>query len=93
MTEIVSYITPILAMAFGIITALRAHRPLRTRWFAFAMICASIAAVLVLVHQQPSQLSLRIVLGAAAVICGISGGVQVERSRLAMRHESHASSS
>jgi drug/metabolite transporter (DMT)-like permease len=91
MTEIVSYLTPILAMAFGIMTALRAHRPMPTRWFAFAMLCASAGAVLALVHQQPSQLSLRIVLGAAALICGISAGVQIERSRSAARHDSQVS--
>lgn len=47
----------------------------------FAMICASLAAVLLLVHQQTAQLSLRILLGVAAFICGVSGGVQTERSR------------
>jgi hypothetical protein len=87
MVELVSYVTPLLAIAFGIMTALRAHRPMPTRWFALAMICAPIAAVLTLGHQQPPQLSLRIVVGAAALICGISGGVQIERSRSSVRNE------
>jgi hypothetical protein len=83
MSEIVSYLIPVLAIAFGIMTALRAHSPMSMRWFAFAMLCAAAAAVLALIHQQPAQLSLRIVLGAAALICGVSGGVQIERSRSA----------
>lgn len=90
MKEIIPYLGPVLAIVFGLVTVFR-DRSAQTRWFAFAMVCASIAAVLTLVHQQPTQLSMRILLGVAALICGISGGVQIERSRSATRRDSRVS--
>lgn len=90
MKEIIPYLGPVFAISFGLATVFRERSP-QTRWFAFAMVCAALAAALGLVHQQPSQLSLRILLGATALICGISGGVQIERSRSSAPEQSQVS--
>lgn len=44
------------------------------RWYAFAFVLCSVGATVFLVFKAPPSLPLRIVLGIAAVITGVTGG-------------------
>jgi len=81
MTELLAYLSPLLAIAFGVTTAARTGNPNYARWFAFSMFCVTLAAVIGLVYQPAVGLDMRLVLAAVAIICGTSGGMLLERSR------------